>query len=93
MNDFELQDKLTIELTKLEWLMVIQGLQRNKQASQALAMENKKRGLNGCAMSFRAVSQYHEDMLKNQETIDLVRGTLFTEEQIEMANKINKEVD
>ena len=47
MNDFELTDSVTVELTKLQWLMIIQGLQRNKLASKTLAEESKKRGLEG----------------------------------------------
>lgn len=93
MNDFELQDTLTLELTKLQWLMIIQGLQRNKLASKKLAEDSKKRGLEGDAQAFKAVPAYHEDMIQNQEAIDSIRKVLFTPEQIQLAEQINDKRD
>jgi hypothetical protein len=93
MNDFELTDSVTVELTKLQWLMIIQGLQRNKLASKTLAEESKKRGLEGDVGAFKAVPAYHEDMIQNQEAIDLIRKVLFTPEQIQLAEQINDKRD
>ena len=81
-EQFNLEDINSIGLNNHQWMMVIQGLQRNLLYSRnSIAKHRELYSVDADPKNTRAIAAYREDIEKHQDMLKLIRQKIFTNDE------------